>query len=146
MYNLKKGKGTFKGNIGECMFKLTKKKLFLTRFHSKYKVLNLISKFLSFEQKSFLKNNWFSLDGIELVDSKIIIYEIKTKNRYRKRLKYRPKTTSNTLDLYNHAIQLGFIVKIVFVWLEKDWDYSLEFKDFNPSILHCDKSKPYDKK
>jgi len=145
MYNLKRCNGTFKGNIGECLFKLTKRNLFLTRFHSKYKVLNIISKFLTREQKDFLNSNWYSIDGIELVNDVLTIYEIKTRNRYKTPLKYKPKTTSYTISLYSKAIKIGFIVKTVFVWLEEDWNFSLEIKDFNSRSFCEDKAKIYDK-
>lgn len=127
------------------MFKLTRKNLFLTRFHSKYKVLGLISRFLIPEQLDFLKRNWYSIDGIELINNRLTVYEIKTRNRYKTPLQYKPKTTSYTLDVYSNATKLGFIVKTVFVWLEDDWNFSLEIKDFNPKMLYEDKSKVYDK-
>lgn len=127
------------------MFKLTRKNLFLTRFHPKHKILNLMSKFLTHEQRTFLENDWYSIDGLELIDNKIVLYEIKTRNRYKIPIKHKPKTTSYTIDLYSNAIKLGFIVKTVFVWLEDNWDYSLEIEDFNPKTLYKDKAKAYDK-
>lgn len=42
-------------------------------------------------------------------------------------------------------MKLGFIIKIVFVWLEDDWNYSLEIMDFKSKNLHIDKNKHYDK-
>lgn len=127
------------------MFKLTRENLFLTRFHPRHKILNLLAQFLTQEQLEFLKDNWYSVDGLELIKNKVILYEIKTRNRYKVPLWYKPKTTSSTINIYSDAIKLGFTVKTVFVWLEEDWNYSLEIKEFDLNRLHEDKPKLYDK-
>lgn len=149
MYNLKKGGGSFKGLIGECMFKLTNKNVVITRFFNKNKYFSIFSKYFNQEQLGFLQQNWFSIDAIDLifVDGKkqIILYEIKTRNKYRKELYFKPKMTLETHNVYNQAKSLDFSTKIATVWLYDNWDYDVEIKDFNERDYYIDKPKLYDK-
>src|SRR3989338_5201961 len=123
MYNLKKFGGSFKGLIGECMFKLTREHAFLVRFHNKNKFLEVWNRILTSDQKEFIYKNWYSLDAIEVVNNQVILYEIKTRNSYRKPLYFQPKMTLQTHNLYLEAKRLGFIIKLVTIWLFDDWNY-----------------------
>ncbi len=145
MYNLKKGSGTFKGLIGESMFKLTRKSAFLVRFHSKKTFLEKYQGILSLEQKLFLNKNWYSLDSIEVVGNKILLYEIKTRNKYHTPLYFKPKMTLETHYLYNEAKKLGFLTKMATVWLFDDWNYDVEINDLEENSYCIDKPKLYDK-
>ncbi len=144
MYNLKNLGGTFKGTIGECMFKLTRRNLFLTRFHPKNYVMLYTGNFLNNVQISFLKENYYSVDAIEVINRNVVLFEIKTRNRYSSPVKYAPKITRATVDLYKKAILFGFNVKTAYIWLENDWEYSVEIKDFDELDFYVDRKKRYD--
>ena len=144
MYNLKKFGGSFKGLIGECMFKLTREHAFLVRFHNKNKFLEVWNRILTSDQKEFIYKNWYSLDAIEVVNNQVILYEIKTRNSYRKPLYFKPKMTLQTHNLYLEAKRLGFIIKLVTIWLFDDWNYDVEISDLNEKDYCIDKEKIYD--
>lgn len=88
MFDLENLGGTFKGIqiIAECMFKLMNNKVIITKFFNKKKYLNVFSKYLNDEQKKFLEDNWYSIDGIEIKfedqKKKIIFYEVKMKKAF----------------------------------------------------------------
>tara|TARA_Y100000034_G_scaffold136768_1_gene215578 strand:+ start:15177 stop:15629 length:453 start_codon:yes stop_codon:yes gene_type:complete len=150
MYNLREGKGTFKGLIGECMFKLTRKNLILTRFFGKNKFFKIFSTKISYLEREFLYKNWFSIDAIEFDYSqkprKIVLFEIKTQNYYRNRkFNWKPKMTLATHNIYKEALRLEFDVKMVIIELYDAWDYDAKIKDFNESDYYIDKPKRYDK-
>lgn len=153
MYNLKSSKGSYKGFIGECMFKLTRERVVLTKFFSRPKYFAVFGKYLNKEQYGFLGENWYSLDAIEIMfrsgQPELILYEIKTKNKYPDNLPFnsmKQKMTLSTHDLYNLAKTLGFTIKIATVYLEDGWDYSVRIYDFDRKYYCIDKDKAYDKK
>ena len=80
MFNLKKGGGSFKGIIGECMFKLTNKNVVITTFFNKNKFIPIFGKYLTLEQQDFLRDNWHSVDAFELLFAngrkELVLYEI----------------------------------------------------------------------
>ncbi len=151
MYNLKKGKGTYKGLIGECMFKLTRRYLVLTQFWNKNKYFDTFGDKLSREQKEFIDKNWYSVDGIEFDYSKrppkAMLFEIKTMN---KKINPKPhwinKMTLATHKMYNDAIKIRFDVRIVTVLLLDDWNYEIKITDFSKAKYYIDKPRKYDKK
>ncbi len=149
MHNLKNGGGSFKGYIGECMFKLTDKYLVLTRFFSKNKYASIFGKYLSKEQFEFVYTNWYSIDAIKIcfdTGKQIIIYEIKTRNKYDcPKSNWATKFTQNSIDLYKKAIGLDFKVTVATVWILEDWNYEIEFEDFQDAKYCIDESKTYDK-
>ena len=145
MYNLKRLNGTFKGNIGECMFKLTRHNFFLTRFHSKNETLNKVSEYLTSEQKRFLRSNWYSIDGFEVINRCVVLYEVKTRNRHKTARLYKPKTTLAEVMMYRIARNIGFKVRIVNVWFEDNWDFSVQINEYNENEFYVDKPKPYDR-
>ena len=77
---------------------------------------------------------------------KIELFEIKTRNKYNN-----PKPfwitnfTKSTVDIYNKALELGFKVQIVTVWLLDDWYYEIEFEDFLNAKYFISKPKKYDR-
>ena len=151
MYNLKNGKGSFKGLIGECMFKLTDRYLVITRFFNRNKYFTVFGKYLTKEQAEFIDKNWFSIDAIKISFDggfkKVCLYEIKTKNKYADpKVFWRTKFTQSTIDVYNKAIELGFGVKVATVRLYDNWNYELEFEDFKNANYCIDKPKQYDLK
>ncbi len=150
MYNLKEGKGTYKGLIGECLFKLTKKYLIVTKFFNKRKYFDTFGKNLLEQEKEFIEKNWFTIDALEFDYSekhrKVIIYEIKTRNKYdAPKPNWKNKMTLSSCNIYNEALRLGFKVKLVTVWLHNDWDYDIETEDFESATYSIDKPKKYDK-
>lgn len=153
MYNLKKGKGTYKGIIGECLFKLTRRYLIITKFFNKSKYFFLFGSKLSENEKEFLSKNWFSIDGIEFDYSKyprkVVLFEIKTLNdcyiNSLKGINRIPKFTSATYEMYTEAMTKGFDVKVAIVWLKDNWQYDVEIVDFDKCKYLIDKPKLYDK-
>lgn len=147
MYNLRENNGTFKGIIGECLFKDTDEKVILTKFFSKTKFRDLFQKQISKEKLDFLINNWHSIDALKLDkdNKKIILFEVKIRNKYSKELKFKPKMTLSTHELYNHAKEMGFVVKLATIWLFYNWKYDVEITEFNSSNYYIDKPKKYDK-
>jgi hypothetical protein len=153
MYNLKRGKGTYKGIIGECLFKLTRKYLILTKFFNKNKYFLEFGNGFSEEQIQFLSENWYSIDAIEFFyDSgvrKTILFEIKTLNDFYfeklKGINKIPKFTKNTWDMYHLALNKGFDVKVAIIWLKNNWNYEIEIIDIDKCRYVIDDPKIYDK-
>ncbi len=148
MYNVREQKGSFKGLIGECMFKLTDRYVIVTKFFNKTKWLNIFSKYLSRQQYVFMANNWFSIDAVKIdfPRHKILLYEIKTKNRYvHPQAFWKTKFTQSTVNLYNEALKLDFEVKTATVWLLDNWNYEICIEDFQNADYCIDKPKLYDK-
>ena len=150
MYNLKKGKGTYKGLIGECLFKLTRKYLVLPKFFNKGKYLKIFESKLSEKEKNFINKNWFSIDAIEFdyttKPRKVVLFEIKTRNKYiDPNPNWGQKMTLATCNMYNEALNIGFNVKVATVWLHDNWNYHIEIVDFNQARYSIDKPKIYDK-
>jgi len=148
MFNLKTGKGSFKGFIGECMFKLNNRKVIMTTFFNKLKYIDVFGNYFNKEQKTFLLRNWHSFDAIEIVSEKgittFVLYEIKTRNHYHNPSWYKPKMTFRTHNLYNQSKLIGFTPKIVHVWLYDNWDYDIKITDFEGRYYCIDKEKKYD--
>jgi len=147
MYDLKRCNGTFKGLIGECLFKITRDKAILVRFFSSNKFATIFNKVLEKAQVDFLLENWYSLDAIEYMgdQKKFILYEIKTRNHYRKELGFKPKMTKSTRDLYSQARQLGFVVKCATVWLYENWEFNAQIEEYDEKMFYIDKEKQYDR-
>jgi len=145
---MKRCGGSFKGLIGECMLKLTRNDLVITKFFNKQKYLSVFDNYLSDKQKQFLLENWYSVDGIELqFDSgykQIILFEIKTRNRYYPDKKFKPKMTLRTHEIYNKSREFGFMPVIATVWLEENWNFDIELTEFDEKYYCIDKPKPYD--
>jgi len=154
MYNLKRGRGTYKGLIGECLFKLTRRYLIVTNFFNKKKYMRIFGEKLNLEERNFLDKNWFSIDAIEFDYSKsprkVVLFEIKTLNDFYyvklNGLNRIPTLTKNTSEMYREALEKGFDVKVAIIWLKENWDYDVEIIDFNKCKFFIDKSKKYDKK
>ncbi|MEK6816976.1 MAG: hypothetical protein AABY09_05155 [Nanoarchaeota archaeon] len=144
MQNLKRDGGTFKGIIGEYLFKCYNKKAILTRFYSKNK-FQLQFTSLNKSKFNFLMENWYSIDALEFDKGNIILYEVKTRNKYEKELEFKPKMTFSTHNMYNEAKKNGFIVKMANVWLHDNWDYDVVVEELNESKYCIDKLKQYDK-
>ena len=151
MYNLKKGKGTYKGLIGECLFKLTRKYLVNTKFFNKDKYLKIFGDKFSKQERDFINKNWFSIDAIGFDYSKyprkVVLFEIKTMNKLLSpRYNWLPKMTLVTHNMYKEAFNMGFDVKVATVFLCDDWDYEVEIKNFDDVQYYIDKPKKYDKR
>ena len=147
MFNVKKAGGTFKGIIGECLFKLTNDSVIITKFFNKEKFFFYFSKYFTCEQESFLRKHWFSIDAIEvngISNKAVIIYEIKTRNKYSKGLYFKPKMTENTSTIYSNAKSLRIEVQMVTVWLYQNWEYDVEIKEFDLDDFCIEKPKTYD--
>src|SRR3989338_2556668 len=95
LHNLKRMCGSYKGIIGECMFKLTRRNLVVTKFFNRSKYIDIFGHYFRNDQLKFLKDNWFSIEAIEIkvTDGRplIFLFEIKTRNKYEKDLGYATK-------------------------------------------------------
>jgi hypothetical protein len=94
------------------------------------------------KQKSFLKENWRSLDLIDLENS--IIYEVKTKNYNYGKLKgvkNKPSVSEKFIPVMEKAKELGFETKLVFITFYTNWRYGLEIKEFRRSLVCPYKNK-----
>ena len=136
MFDLEKLGGSFKGIITECMFKLANKKVVITKFFNKEKYFNIFGRCFNKEQEEFLRDNWYSIDGIEIQVSngrrKLILYEVKTKNAYYadKEEWNSLKITANTHNMYLESKALGFEPYLALIWILKDWKFDVEIKEF----------------
>ena len=114
MHNLKKCNGTYKGLIGEFMFKLTRKWAVLTKCWKLEKYLMTFGKYYTPKQLQFIKEYWHSLDCLEICYVKgkkeKRLYEIKTKNEYSREIRFKPKITESSVNLYEEASHIGFSV------------------------------------
>ncbi|MFT4312826.1 MAG: hypothetical protein ACMXYA_00290 [Candidatus Woesearchaeota archaeon] len=130
MYNMKKFGGTFKGLIGECLFKFVQKKVYLSSFHNIKHVLRKIEEEYSFstEQKTFISRNYSSIDAIEL-SKKPIIYEIKTRNAQHSN-QFKINITNNSIKILQDAKKLGFEVRLVEILLHSNWNFDCKISDF----------------
>jgi len=150
MFNVKQDGGTFKGIIGECMFKLTDKNVVITKFFNKKKYFSIFERHLTNEQYDFLDEYWYSIDAIDIVyngnNKRIFLYEIKTRNKYHKDLHFKPKMTYETHIIYNNSKSVGFIPKLVTVWMLDNWEYTVEIVDFDEKEYSIDKPKNYDRR
>ena len=149
MFDLEKMHGTFKGTIAECMFKLTNKRVVVTKFFNKKKYFEIFGKYFNGEQISFLEGNWYSIDAIEINFDygvkHLILYEIKSKNAYFAKGGFPFKITQNTYNIYTKSKDMGFEPKFAVVWFFKDWKFDISIRDFDQSNWVIDKSKSYDK-
>ncbi|MBS3121505.1 hypothetical protein J4434_01295 [Candidatus Woesearchaeota archaeon] len=149
MYNLKQFNGTFKGIIGECLFKFTKKDVIIPKFFNKNKYSLIFGRYFNEAQIRFLIDNWYSIDAIEILfergRNKIILYEVKTNNYERIEKGFRTKITQSTVDIYNKAKKLGFDVKTAYVLLLDNWNYGVEINEFKAEDFCVDRPKVYDK-
>ena len=131
MRNLKECNGAYKSLIGECMFKLAMNYAVINKYWNKTKYIGIFGQYLNREQMEFLNDYWHSIDAIEvnfrIGEKKIILYEIKTKNVYKKKLNFKPKIIHSKVLLYKKAIKLGFEVKLAYICLHNDWNFSIEF-------------------
>lgn len=152
MFDLEKFGGNFKGTIAECMFKLTNKRVVVTKFFNKGKYFNIFGGYFNNEQKKFFEENWYSIDAIEIKfengKKKIILYEIKSKSAYyAKKIKKWPlKITANTYEIYKYSQGIGFEPKLALVWFLKDWKFDIQIQEFESVRWSIDKPKKYDKK
>jgi hypothetical protein len=147
MYDLNKLKGSYKGNIAECMFKLTSDKIIINKFFNKNKFMEIFSKYLTNDQIEFINNNWYSIDAVEFNQKEKVLYEIKSKKAiYANKTQWPLKITKNTFDLYSRSKKVGFIPKVAIVWFHQDWKYDIEIKQFESVHWSIDKPKKWDKK
>ncbi len=146
MYNTKNYGGTFKGVIGECMVKLTDAQLVLTRFYPRNKFFMLFGTRFTPEQQMFLTQNWYSLDAVKAVPGKApILFEIKTRNYYANpNPAWVNSMTQNTTVLYEQAAKLGFITKVLTVWLHDNWEFRIDEENFQNAVYYVTEPKKYD--
>ncbi|MBU2590115.1 MAG: hypothetical protein KKF52_03475 [Nanoarchaeota archaeon] len=146
MENLKLFYGTYKGLIGEYMFRLTRKFIILTKLTDKDRIINYFNEKLKEEQKIFLETYWHSIDALEFKrnEQEIILYEVKTKNAYKNKI-FKPKMTLHTHNIYNKAQELGFVVKLILIRLHNNWNFEVEELEFNKEHYQIDSPKRFDK-
>lgn len=148
MFNVKSMGGTFKGLVGESLFKATEKYVVLPRFFGKWKYRQVFGKYLTVEQLAFLEQYWYSLDAIKISFEKgkeIILFEVKTRNKYEHAAPFWiTKFSQSSVEIYKQALLLDFKVRIATVWLHDNWEYSVEIEDFQEEGCYVDGPKKYD--
>lgn len=146
MYNVKSSQGTYKGNIGEFMFALAKKSVLITKFHGRGKYFPIIQKYLTKEQQTFIFENWYSIDAIEIKSkTAVILYEIKTQSYLNFRPNcWKPKSTERSLVIYGKAKSIGLCVKLAIVEFHENWNYNIVIEDFSEGLVCIDEPKKYD--
>ena len=107
-------------------------------------------KYLTAKQIMFIKENWSSLDSLEICfengKKEVRLYEIKTKNEYNKKLSFKQKISEYSLSLYEYAKTIGFSVYFAEVFFKNDWNYDIKIIPFDVNFFCIDQPKPYDKK
>lgn len=98
---------------------------------------------ISEQQREFLGRNWYSIDAISWDGVQVI--EVKTRNRYNVILPYKPKASLKSLQILLEAVNMGFKVFVATVWLEENWNYTLEVEPFDVNKLSVDRPKYYDR-
>lgn len=146
VYNLKKQDGFLKGDIGEIIGRHKIRYCHRTREINR----NFLKKDFPFkisrEVLEYLWNNWYTIDLFKfiVINNKvenIELYEVKVRNWYSNPAKVKfpiPNITPKALKAYEEAVSKGFIVKYMAIhWLD-NWEYTIEFKDFEKQefIVH----------
>ncbi len=140
-FNLKDGSDSnLKGEVGEIIAKYHLKQSISTKqFY--FGIINKSN--LKPEQTLFLKENWKSLDLIEL--SSLTIYEVKTRKFFNHKLdsiQNKIVITPHFLSLCDKARELGFLVKVVEITFFDDWKYGIEVNDFNKDKFWVHRPRP----
>jgi hypothetical protein len=132
------------------MFKTTRDRLVLPKYWNKEKYFRIFGKYLTRAQETFVRENWFSLDGLEIEATRerttVTIYEIKTGTDYQQNMRFKPKMTASTAQLYAEAQRRGFLVRFAVVRFYTDWHFGVEIKDYDPAHYCVDAPKRYDKR
>ena len=146
MHDLTTKNGSFKGYIGECMFRLAEPRAYLVRYIGKSWYIETHCQQLSDAQHEFLQKYWYSLDAISVDTTKITLYEVKTRNEYSyNNPQWKNKFTKSTVDIYRKALSLGFTVLVATVVLHKNWQYDILLEPFDHAIYCIDAPKKYDR-
>ena len=140
-HNLKEdNNANLKGEIGEIIANYhLKETIYTKKFH--YNILNRFN--LNLKQISFLKENWKSFDLVDPL--KLIIYEVKTRKFFKKKLKgvkNKIVITPNFSKLCEKANLLGFLVKIIEITLFSDWGYGITIKEFDKEDFWVHRPRP----
>ncbi len=113
---------------------------------NKRKFFEIYKDYIDDSKMQFLMRNWYSIDGVKYDKGQVTIYKIKTRNAYKNKVPYKTKITRATVSIYSEAKKLGFDVKLVIVWLYRNWKFKVSVKDFNVDYFWVDKPKKYDNK
>ena len=138
-YDLRRQDIKLKSEAGEVIAKHRIPYLHLRREHKKdYLDQEFPFGCIPERAKSFLKDNWFSIDAFRFRSenyrfSNLELFEIKLKSYYPnlRREAYMIDMTKKELGLYKGAIKEGFDVFVVVIWLYDDWRYDVSIKDLN---------------
>jgi len=147
--NLRKERGTLKGDIGELIVKNKIPYCHRTREMSP-DYLNRIKFRIPANIKDYLKRNWYTIDLFSFIVENdeinaLNVYEVKMRNFYSDESKKkfpRPKITSNSLEAYEEALKLGIKVTYIEIILFDNWEYYLFSKEFNPSDFTISNGTP----
>ena len=145
MHNLKKQTGTFKGTIGECMFRIVYNKVIINRFFNKQRCLDYYYNYFTKNQLNFLDTYWSSIDAFEVDEKnkKIILYEIKIRAAEYKNMDYPMRLSPRIAQIYKKAPELSFETKLAIVWFCNNWEYYIEIINFDDGYYYIDHSQNY---
>lgn len=132
MYNLRKIRGTLKGDVGEAIYLALNKYAHGTKFDS-YLWLNKVPFSIPEKIIMFLQENWATIDAFEFhvvnnIAINITFYEIKSVNYYATggiNFGQKPFITKSASQFYADAINRGYEVKTVKIVLYDDWNFEV---------------------
>ncbi len=157
-FNLKKERGSIKGDIGEVLVKNKLLYLHRTRELSPTWLETRIYK-IPQKIKEFLLKHWYTIDLFKFINENNVVktlelYEVKVRGYYNKRWEdsnrwkfYKSTISTNALKAYKEAQEIGFNVKIAEVRLYDDWECEILYYDFKPEEFYIsDGNSKYSKK
>jgi len=145
--NLKESNYQRRGLVAQLIVKL-EFRLKMTYGHSPSSVDNLT---LEDIYKDFLRKHWYSIDlfaaPYEHLDKFTYfdtfgptLFEVKARTHGVKR---RPDITTETLNTYREAIELGIPVKVAIVEFHDNWNYKIHLKDFDENDFRVNEGGYY---
>ncbi len=148
MLNVRDFGGSYKGLIGECLFKFSHKYAVLTQLANPATYFDKRPYTLSETTKRFLIDNWTRIDAIEvLLDAsmnirEVNIYEVKTQNYDReKAFSYmRPSVSFNVDAVFRAAARYGINAHLAKVFLLNDWSFDITISPYNSTdVFVCER-------
>jgi hypothetical protein len=141
MNSLKKASGTFKGLIGECMYRIENPRIILTHFQPKELAIRQLREIYDDKQIAFIFANWDTIDAI--ATNETTVYEIKT--RCGDYGKYKLRVMANCHNTLKKAARIGITPKLIKVIFEEDWLFRVEETDYLDEHLEVIVPKKYNK-
>jgi hypothetical protein len=139
MLSVREFKGSYKGLIGECLFKFKHKYAVLTQLANPDTYLEKRPYTLPKEMIAFLKSNWTRIDAFEVLlnhDMSLLavnIFEIKTRNQYKYILPghVELRVSPEVDKAMKSAKEYGIGAYLAKVMLFDDWRFDVEIISYD---------------